>query len=122
MEKGDLILAHNTPLAASYSDKLGYQWLGPFHIKEVCGNGSYLMEELDGTAFQYPVHGDCLKFYYKPIELPEEELETHKPKEDNGSDNNKPGKIDPEPSGPTKEIEDLRDYIPEGQPFVVVVP
>ena len=115
-------MAHNTPLATSYLDKLGYRWLGPFHIKEVCGNGSYLVEELDGMAFYYPVHGDHLKFYYRPIELPKDELEAHKPDNNNGSDDNTPAKADLELLRPAEEPEDLRDYIPEGQLFVVVVP
>lgn len=114
LEKGDLVLVHNTPLNKSHSDKLGFRWLGPFRIQEALGNGSYKIEELDGTAFRYPVHGNRIKIYYKPLPLPEETSSaqsTTSVSEDEGE------------SMGHRDDDDwrLQDLIPEGESFAVVI-
>lgn len=116
LEEGDLVLVHNTPLSKSHSDKLGFRWLGPFPIREALGNGSYKVEELDGMAFRYPVHGNRINIYYKPLPLPDETLSarsTTSVSEDEG-----------EPTGHRDDNDDwtLQDLIPEGETFAVIPP
>ena len=55
LEEGSLVLLHNIKQETSYTDKLVFQWFSPFQICEVRDNGSYLLEELDGTRFSTSV-------------------------------------------------------------------
>lgn len=98
-----MVLVHNTLISYTYSDKLGFRWFGPFQIKEVLDKGSYLIKELDGTAFQLPIHGNHLKTYHTPNPQENDDITI--------------------PSIFSCEI--LRsahqDMIPEGQDFAVVI-
>ena len=50
LEKGDIVLVHDTKLDMSHSNKLDMRWRGPYKIREAIENrGSYHLEEMDGT-------------------------------------------------------------------------
>ena len=53
----------------SYSDKLGFCWLGPYCVWTVYSNGAYLLEELDETIFGTSVHGNWLKLFFSLLDL-----------------------------------------------------
>ena len=103
----------------SHSDKLGFRWLGPFRIREALTNGSYLVEELDGTAFRHSVHGNRLKIYYTPAAV-----------EDDGDfalpsifgQNSEGPTVNPRTGEEARAEPNLRALIPEGQTFAVVIP
>jgi hypothetical protein len=71
LEIGDLVLLHHTKVAKDFGGKLSFVWLGPYRIREVLLSrqsnlpiGTYLLEELDGTAIKTAIHGDRLKIFY----------------------------------------------------------
>jgi hypothetical protein len=63
LDLGKLVLLHDTKLEPDYSAKLSFRWKGPYRINEVYPNGTYLLEELDGTFFKNKIHGNRLKSY-----------------------------------------------------------
>jgi hypothetical protein len=71
LDLGKLVLLHDTKLEPDYSAKLSFRWKGPYRINEVYPNGTYLLEELDGTLFKNKIHGNRLKSYLprQPDEL-----------------------------------------------------
>ncbi|KAJ5636869.1 uncharacterized protein N7484_010182 [Penicillium longicatenatum] len=55
LEVGNLVLVHNTQMQDDVRalQKLRFRWHGPYRIREVVGNGSYRLEELDGTPMKH---------------------------------------------------------------------
>ena len=65
--KGDLVLLHDTGRFKSreVTNKLGYKWLGPYHISEANSlKGTYILSELDGTLLSGTVAGNRLKKFF----------------------------------------------------------
>ena len=62
---GDLVLLRNSSIEKSHNKKHGrkldIRWIGPYRIREVRDNGSYLLAELDGTELRGSVAGNRLK-------------------------------------------------------------
>lgn len=44
--------------------KLGPKWEGPFKVERIVREGTYLLDELDGTRIENPWHANHLKRYY----------------------------------------------------------
>ncbi|KAJ9246723.1 hypothetical protein DTO195F2_9270 [Paecilomyces variotii] len=109
LTEGQLVLLHDTKLETSYSAKLAYRWLGPYRIKEVLRKGSYKLEELDGTPFRDPIHGNRLKGYH--LREDRNEIPT-------ASDDMAPEQENQQPS----DDDDDADWIPPGSEYAVVVP
>ena len=67
LQRGEIVLLHNTKKSFDMSNqiKLQWRWLGPYRIQTANKNGSYRLEELDGTTLQGSFNGDRLKKYYK---------------------------------------------------------
>ena len=61
---GDLVLLHNSSIEKSHNVKLDDRWLGPYRIRDVRDNGSYLLTELDGTELRGSVAGNRLKRFF----------------------------------------------------------
>jgi hypothetical protein len=66
LSRGEIVLLHNTKQSQDFSNrvKLAWRWLGPYRIRHVNKNGSYALEELDGTEMKGTVNGNRLKKYY----------------------------------------------------------
>ncbi|KAJ6102680.1 hypothetical protein N7486_005107 [Penicillium sp. IBT 16267x] len=77
LEVGNLVLMHDTQIQDDVRalQKLRFRWHGPYRIREVVGNGSYKLEELDGTPMRHffsagegmghsAVNGDRLKRFW----------------------------------------------------------
>ncbi|KAJ6114337.1 hypothetical protein N7486_000115 [Penicillium sp. IBT 16267x] len=77
LEVGNLVLVHDTQIQDDVRalQKLRFRWHGPYRIREVVGNGSYKLEELDGTPMRHffsagegmghsAVNGDRLKRFW----------------------------------------------------------
>lgn len=62
-EKGDLVLLYNSKLGY-HPGKLKLRYIGPFKIREVVGEGTFLLEDMSGTVFPKPVNGFRLKIFY----------------------------------------------------------
>ena len=63
LEQGDIVLLHNTKLLTQQTGKDENKWFGPYRITKANTNGSYYLEELDGTLLKKAVAGDRLKIF-----------------------------------------------------------
>ncbi|KAJ6110196.1 hypothetical protein N7486_002431 [Penicillium sp. IBT 16267x] len=80
LEVGNLVLVHDTQIQDDVRalQKLRFRWHGPYRIREVVGNGSYKLEELDGTPMRHffsageekAAYGKRSFFYWKKAGLP----------------------------------------------------
>ncbi|KAJ5660869.1 gag-pol polyprotein [Penicillium longicatenatum] len=77
LEVGNLVLVHDTQMQDDMRalQKLRFRWHGPYRIREVVGNGSYRLEELNGTPIKHwfsageglshsAINGDRLKRFW----------------------------------------------------------
>jgi hypothetical protein len=62
LQKGEIVLLHNTKKSFDMSNEIK---LHSYQIHTANKNGSYRLEELDGTTLQGSFNGNCLKKYYK---------------------------------------------------------
>ena len=69
IKEHSLVLLHNIKQETSYSDKLGFYWLGPYCVWIIYSNRVYLLEELDRTVFRISVYGNQLKSFFSLLDL-----------------------------------------------------
>ena len=62
-QAGDLVLLYNSKLGP-HAGKLKLRYVGPFKIKEVLGQGTFVLADLSGAFFPKPVNGFRLKKFY----------------------------------------------------------
>jgi hypothetical protein len=86
LAKNDIVLLHDTIKSSDMTSvqKLRYRWQGPYRIREVKSNGSYVLEELDGTALHQlgdraVVNGDRLKRFHFNGSVPADNLLPRRP-------------------------------------------
>jgi hypothetical protein len=117
---GDMVLVYNSRYEGDYTAtrKMAFWWLGPYRISEADNvKGTYKIEELDGTAREGFIAGTRMKAYIQreTTEMPVQENPTSltftQPEEENQD-------AEEEQYLP----ETLRQYIPEGRQFAVVIP
>ena len=68
LNTGDFVLMYDIRdinVAMDKSKKLYWRWLGPFVVREVQPQGTYLLRELDGTHMRGTVHGNRLQRFVK---------------------------------------------------------
>ncbi|MGQ3285766.1 RNase H-like domain-containing protein [Bosea sp. (in: a-proteobacteria)] len=63
LQKGDIVLIHESQLLKQFSHKLDDRWRGPYRILQKYENGSYQVQELDGSMLTEVVSGDRLKIF-----------------------------------------------------------
>src|SRR6266516_1352945 len=95
----DLVLLHNSSIEKSHNVKIDNRWLGPYRMRDVRDNGSYLLAELYGTKLRDSVAGNRLKRFFVRSE---EEFGTIGEQRDEGGASRTS-------SGPSAELEDMRD-------------
>ena len=62
---GDIILLHDTRREKDMSRKLAFKWLGPYRITNVVKDqGTYMLQELDGSQLSGTFAGDRLKKFH----------------------------------------------------------
>jgi transposase InsO family protein len=64
INKGDLVLLHDTRLDNQHTDKLADRWGGPYLVKRVLDGGAYVLTELDGSRLEGSYAGNRLKRYW----------------------------------------------------------
>jgi hypothetical protein len=61
LQIGYLVIEYNSARESTWSKKLECRWRGPFRIKDVFGNGTYRVAELDGAKSAQIVSGSRLR-------------------------------------------------------------
>jgi hypothetical protein len=67
LEVGELVLVLDGTMMGTLKKKYEQRWYGPYRINKVLEGGTYLLEELDGTTYKKPIHGDRLALYLMPL-------------------------------------------------------
>lgn len=138
LKENNPVLLHNTlkDTDMSTDNTLQFQWLGPYQIHCVNGNGSYTIKELDGSVLHQSIAGNCLKCFHFQGGARDKFVNTNNSNngsfdaldnkinkdqwiEEPGSDKNK----SPEQSQPTDKDweQEARSWIPDDWDFGVVV-
>jgi hypothetical protein len=60
---GEIVLVLDGATMGSLKKKFVEKWYGPYRISKVLDGGTYEVEELDGTTYTKPMHGDRLIIY-----------------------------------------------------------
>ncbi|CAM6103697.1 unnamed protein product [Calypogeia fissa] len=79
IKEGDWVLIYKGGLEQQHSTikKFARRWRGPFVVKEVRPNTTYVVRELDGTIHRYPYTGKRVKLFKRRMHFTmEEEIET----------------------------------------------
>ena len=75
IKKGDLVLRYNRNLDKTFQKKFQVKWEGPFRVAESFANGTYQLENLDGTLNESRVNGMRLKIYHERLMIVEMEMQ-----------------------------------------------
>ena len=70
-KEGDLVMLYNSKLGP-HPGKLKLRYIGPFLIKHVMGQGTFLLSDLSGNDFPKPVNGFRLKLFFGPSPISRE--------------------------------------------------
>ncbi|MCO5576149.1 hypothetical protein L7F22_029957 [Adiantum nelumboides] len=73
LEKGMLVMRHDSRLDLSHSKKFLQRWEGPYFIFKKLKNGSYRLQDLSGKIHKYPINGWRLKEFFQRIQPIKEE-------------------------------------------------
>ena len=65
INKGNMVLLHDTKLDNQHTDKLADRWGGPFIVHRILDGGAYVLTELDGTRLEGAYSGNRLKRYWE---------------------------------------------------------
>lgn len=65
IENGDWVLVYDSSLDNQHSTvrKFAKRWFGPYVVKQVNDNATYLLRELDGTELKIPIAGKRVKLF-----------------------------------------------------------
>ena len=71
IEEGDWVLLYDSSLDNQHSTirKFAKRWFGPYIVKKVYDNATYILSELDGSLLQTVMPGKRLKIFKKRYEL-----------------------------------------------------
>jgi hypothetical protein len=67
LEEGELVLVLDGTMMGTLKKKYEQRWYGPYRISKVLDGGTYVLEELDGTTYTKPIHGERLELYLMPL-------------------------------------------------------
>ena len=67
IEDGDWVIVYDSSLDHQHSTtrKFARRWFGPYEVRQVRENGTYLLSELDGTLLRSPIAGKRVKIFKK---------------------------------------------------------
>ena len=65
IQNGDWVLVYDSSLDNQHSTvrKFAKRWFGPYVVKQVNDNATYLLRELDGTELRLPIAGKRIKLF-----------------------------------------------------------
>ncbi|MBW0584835.1 hypothetical protein O181_124550 [Austropuccinia psidii MF-1] len=64
LEPGDLVLVYNKPLESQWGLLFKNRWNGPYRVINQINNGTYELEELDGTKLRRKLSASHIKRFY----------------------------------------------------------
>ena len=68
LKVGDLVIVYDSAMFGNnLGNKLTSKWMGPYLLREVKGNGSYKISEMDGTVIEATIAGNRLKLFKRRI-------------------------------------------------------
>ena len=67
IQNGDWVLVYDSSLDNQHSTsrKFAKRWFGPYIVKQVYDNATYLLRELDGTELKIPIAGKRIKLFQR---------------------------------------------------------
>ena len=70
IQNGDWVLVYDSSLDNQHSTarKFAKRWFGPYVVKQVYDNATYLLQELDGTELKNPIAGKRVKIFQRRFE------------------------------------------------------
>jgi hypothetical protein len=63
LKEGDFVIVYDSSLIKQWSRKFDNRWLGPYVVQEVHDNGSYSLNELDGSPLRTKIAGKRVKLF-----------------------------------------------------------
>ena len=67
LKRGDFVIISDETLKKQWSRKFDNRWLGPYVVETVHDNGSYSLNELDGTPLRIRVAGKRVKLFKRRV-------------------------------------------------------